>query len=131
MEIYGRDSLVDAANDRLRNLNLQGLQALDLRTLKPDGSHWDFEKPEDRKLAVHLVQTQKPRWLNGSPPCTSFSRLNVGLNFPRMDPKRVSEIKRQGVMHLHFVISLYRMQLRDGRHVLHEHPAGATSWQDP
>ena len=33
-------------------------------------------------------------------------------------------------MHLHFVISLYKMQLEGKRHFLHEHPAGATSWRD-
>ena len=32
--------------------------------------------------------------------------------------------------HLHFVVSLYHLQLREGRHVLHEHPAGAKSWHD-
>ena len=33
-------------------------------------------------------------------------------------------------MHLHFVASLYKIQLNAGRHFLHEHPAGATSWND-
>ena len=30
-------------------------------------------------------------------------------------------------MHLRFVVSLYRMQLENNRHFLHEHPHGAAS----
>ena len=31
--------------------------------------------------------------------------------------------------HIRFVISIYRIQIEGGRWFLHEHPAGATSWQ--
>ncbi len=34
-------------------------------------------------------------------------------------------------MHLNFVCSLYEEQIRAGRFFLHEHPAGATSWEEP
>ena len=37
---------------------------------------------------------------------------------------------RRGKMHLRFVLSLYTLQLREGRYFLHEHPAYATSWRD-
>ena len=37
----------------------------------------------------------------------------------------------EGVRHLHFVLSLYMIQLDGGRHFLHEHPCTATSWTDP
>ena len=48
-----------------------------------------------------------------------------------MDPAVVAEKKRVGIRHLHFVISLYRIQVDAGRHFLHEHPAGARSWSEP
>ena len=34
-------------------------------------------------------------------------------------------------MHLNFVTFLYRKQLLEGRHFLHEHPASALSWKEP
>ena len=38
MEIYGRGKILEAAHGCRRNLNIHGLDALDLRTCKPDGS---------------------------------------------------------------------------------------------
>ena len=37
IEIYGRVHIVDASNDLRRNLNVTGLHALDIRTVKPNG----------------------------------------------------------------------------------------------
>ena len=34
-------------------------------------------------------------------------------------------------MHPHVVAGLYKLQVDNGRHFLHEHPATATSWSDP
>eukprot|EP00972_Heterocapsa_arctica_P024003 3536155-Heterocapsa_arctica.AAC.1 len=34
-------------------------------------------------------------------------------------------------VHLHFCLELYTIQKAAGRYFLHEHPATATSWQDP
>ena len=77
-----------------------------------------------------MVLRLRPTWLIGSPPCTSFSKLNTNMNFPKMDPAVVAEKVAQGRRHLRFVLSLYKLQLDGGRHFLHEHPAGAQSWQD-
>ena len=71
-EVYGRGSLMEAAHGCRRNLNLRGLDALDLRTAKADGTPWDFNKAEDRKLARYMIETRCPTWIIGSPPCTSF-----------------------------------------------------------
>ena len=43
---------------------------------------------------------------------------------------RVEKLVGEGRRHLKFVCELYRMQLRAGRHFLHEHPAGATNWRE-
>ena len=48
-----------------------------------------------------------------------------------MDPVRVAQIMKAARAHLHFVISLYHIQIAEGRHFLHEHPQGASSWRDP
>ena len=69
-EMYGHGNIVKASHGSRRNLNVNGLRALDLRTSKPDGQSWDFNKPEDRKLAKAIIEIEKPIWLIGSPPCT-------------------------------------------------------------
>ena len=130
VEMYGCGNIVTAANTVLRNLNVHGLAAFDLRTSKPSGVPWDFSKKSDRTEALKYVKERKPTWIVGSPPCTAFSRLQ-GLNFPKMDPARVAQIMKEARAHLHFVISLYHIQIAEGRHFLHEHPQGASSWKDP
>ena len=125
--MYGCGNIVNAANHVLRNLNVDGLDAFDLRTSKPNGEPWDFSRRSDRKMALQYVHDHKPTWIVGSPPCTAFSRLQ-GLNFPKMDPAKVEAMLKEARRHLHFVISLYQIQLAHKRHFLHEHPVGATSW---
>ena len=49
--------------------------------------------------------------------------------FPRWI-QRVKRMLKEAKRHLHFVISIYNMQLAAGRHFLHEHPVGASSWKD-
>ena len=56
-----------------RALNIKGLDALDIRTLKPNGQPWDFNKRSDRNEARRLIDEKQPQWLIGSPPCTPFS----------------------------------------------------------
>ena len=129
VEAYGTGRIVEQANGVLRNLNVKGLAAFDLRTRKEDGSPWDFSKTSDRKEALRYVKEKRPTWVIGSPPCTAFSRLQ-GLNFRKMSPERVKAIMDEGRRHLYFVISIYKLQLEAGRHFLHEHPQGATSWED-
>ena len=130
-EVYGHGTIVNASHGIRRSLNVNGLRALDLRTTKPNGTPWNFSVASDGQLARSMVETEKPTWIIGSPPCTYFSAWNQGINLKKMDPKRVKELRREAVKHLHFVAGLYRMQLDEGRHFLHEHPATASSWSDP
>ena len=130
IEIYGHGTIVNASHGCRRNLNVNGLHALDLRTQKPDGEPWDFSKSSDRRLAKSMVAELKPTWVIGSPPCTFFSAWNQGINHRKMDPARVEELRKEAVMHLHFMMGIYRIQIDGGRHFLHEHPASATSLND-
>ena len=100
---------------------------MDLVTEKDDGSRWDFSKSEDRQAAWDLVIRDEPDWIIGSPPCTNFCLLNVGLNFPKMDPDEVARRVKEGLVHLKFVCQLYRHQNRKGKWFLHEHPNAALS----
>ena len=131
VEIYGRGKLPDASHGCKRNLNADGLHALELRTNKANGQPWAVNLEADRQEALELVLTTKPQWIIGNPPCTSFSRLNINLNFPKMPAAEVKKRVDEGVRHLHFDVSLYKVQLDGGRRFLHEHPESATSWSDP
>ena len=62
VELYGRGSILEAAHGCRRNLNIDGLAALDLRTAKPDGTPWNFDKASDRRLAMDLVRDNEPTW---------------------------------------------------------------------
>ena len=59
IEIYGRSIRHQSLLTR-RNLNVEGLDAIDLRTTKPNGQPWDFCKREDRKLGRQMVDEQQP-----------------------------------------------------------------------
>ena len=130
MEVYGRGAIVECANRARRDLNIEGLDAMDLRTNKEDGTPWDFSQRNDRRLARRLVEERKPDWIIGSPPCTSFSIWNYAMNYPKMDPAKVQAAVDEGRTHLNFMTSLYRLQVRAGRFFLHEHPATALSWKE-
>ena len=73
MEVYGGGATVGCSNHALRNLNLGGLGALDLRTTKEDGNPWDFSRPANRRAARALLKKNDPDWVIGNPPCTAFS----------------------------------------------------------
>ena len=108
VEVFGGGSISHEANGPRRNLNLVGLNALDLRTVKPDGSPWDFIRRADRHLARDMVDQQKPDWIIGSPPCTVFSLWNVAMNYPKAkDQDAVKRTIAASRRHLKFVISLY------------------------
>ena len=130
MEFYGRGSILREANRARRCLNIKGIHALDLRTFRPDGKHWDFRLPQHRRDAKRMVRELQPTWVIGSPPCTAWSIWNFGINYKKMDVKDVSAMLEEGRLHLKFMTGIYKEQLRHGRHFLHEHPASAFSWRE-
>ena len=112
-------------------LDVKGLNALDLTTLKPNGEAWDFNKKADRQLAVKMIDSDCPYWLILAPPCTSFCKLNRNINYRKMEKAKVDQLLLERRRHLHFAISLALRQIRAGRHFLFEHPLSAASWEDP
>ena len=61
----------------------------------------------------------------GSPECRMFSALQ---NLRKWNKKAGEELEA-AKEHIRFVVKLYKRQVEAGRWFLHEHPAGATSWQ--
>ena len=76
IEAYGTGNIVNMVKGTLRNLNVDGLDAFDLRTNKNNGVPWDLCKAAGRKEAVEYVRKIKPTWIVGSPPCTPPSRTS-------------------------------------------------------
>ena len=59
-------------NQAMKDLKMRPGNSLDLTVPGPDGRHWDFSKPSDRRLAMWLVRTRRPTWVIGAPPMHRF-----------------------------------------------------------
>jgi hypothetical protein len=95
------------------------------------GVAWDFTRPDDRRRALERIRAEEPFLVVGSPPCTMFSRLQLNLNAKKMGKEVWEKRRREAEVLLVFAAVVYKLQVQAGRHFLHEHPAGATSWQHP
>ena len=65
MEVFGGRAICHEANTTRRNLNLDGLDALDIRTLKPDGTPWGLLSPTPG--GGELPAMKPTRFLTSSP----------------------------------------------------------------
>ena len=63
-------------------------------------------------------------------PVRSLSRF-IAVSKGRVDTQQYDAIFRNAEKHLRLAIAMYTKHLNRGRHVLHEHPATALSWDDP
>ena len=103
--------------------------SLDLTENDVDGQPWDFNIKEKRDKARRLVTEKKALLVIGSPMCSAFSQIQ-GLNFARMTPDEVEKVIIYGKRHLEFCTELYKIQHSNGLYFLHEHPYGASSWNN-
>ena len=112
-----------------RQMGLRGGWSLDLTTEDADGRSWDFNQLEMRNRAVRKVPKDRPRLLIGSPMCTGYNVMN-NINYARLSQEEIDEKMKYARLHLEFCIKLYRIQMRESRYFLHEHPQSASSWQE-
>ena len=103
--------------------------AMDLTTTDENGRPWDFDCAHMRTKATRRLLEDKPTLLMCSPMCTDFCTL-THINHKRMAKEVIQERMRTARTPLRFCTKLYALQLHHGRHSLHEHPLGATSWQE-
>ncbi len=87
---------------------------------------WDFTLARHREAAWKYVEKYQPKLVIGSPECRMFSSLQ-NLNRKHWSDDREAQLV-EAKRHIEFVVSIYKKQLEAGRYFLHEHPAGATSW---
>ena len=128
-EIYSPPRVTQAIK-MLPDLGLIAGFAFDVTTVNEQGETWDFDIEAKRQEAMHIVETQKPMMLIGSPMCIPFSILQA-MDDHKRDPEEIKAIMDKAKMHMAFVCELYKIQARNGRYFLHEHPATATSWVLP
>lgn len=91
---------------------------------------WDLSRADHRREALRLRQERKPYVVTCSPPCTRFSTLNnlsIAANGPEWEAWHLKE-KAKAVEHLKFCALFMKLQHRDQKYFLFEHPAGADSW---
>ena len=92
IEVYGR-SIRDQSLVTRRDFNIQGLDAFDLRTLKPNGQPWNFLKKDARRLAKHIINEKNPDWILGAPPCALF-HLELRDELSQDEPHQGSDSHR-------------------------------------
>ena len=94
--------------------------ALNLTARDPDdGKPWDFAIPEKRENAYRMVKEEKPMLSIGSPMCTAFSNLQKFNQWK--DPAIRQRLLDFAIMHVNLHTSLHRLQMSEGRCILHEH----------
>ena len=94
-----------------------------------NGRPWDFSLKERRDEAERRLDEEQPMLVVGSPACTAFSVL-VACNASRRDPQVVHRERVAALVHLQWCCRLYLKQLERGAYFLHEHPSGASSWDE-
>ena len=99
-----------AASNR-KGFNRTSLRALELRTNKPYGTPREFRKGPDRDVAVHIVESEKPFFVIGSPQCTAFSPWNVSFDLAHMNAANLAQNMAEGELHPRFMIKIYTLQL--------------------
>ena len=112
-----------------RQMVFGAVWSLDITTCDGDGKAWDSNDVEMRKRAARRVLGDEPLLLVGSPMCIAFGVMNR-INYIKMDKEEVAHRLEHGRRHLSFCAKLYAMHWRAGRYFPHEHPEGASSWEE-
>ena len=120
MDICGRGAISSEANGHRQSLNVKGLGALDIHTLKPNGDEWDFTKRANRREVRELVNRLDPDCIDRLPPCKPCCLWNSNLNVKRMEKTSVARMVAEGREQLNFMAWMYKRQMVNGKLFLHE-----------
>ena len=92
---------------------------------------WDFSLAANRHFSLRFLQELEIRWLILSPPCTVFSELQRLFNIKKMRKEQWEAKFAKGMVFLDHSMNCAWAQLRRGNKFIFEHPARASSWQQP
>ena len=90
---------------------------------------WGLDRPEDVIKMDKMIEEQPPLLLTGGFDCAPF-RVLRNINRSYLNTKENVEKRQKGENHLSLCIERYRRQIKKKRYFLHEHPAGADSWDE-
>ncbi|CAE7484287.1 unnamed protein product, partial [Symbiodinium sp. CCMP2456] len=126
-EIFSRDGLSRAAP----HFGLRPGFVLDLTGPRPSGpsagKQWCLDKEEDTAELQQLISDERPLLVTGSSR-HDLSQL-LGTR-PRGGPEQTALRTEKAQKQFRACVRFYRKQHEEQRSFLHEHPAGAASWQD-
>ena len=111
------------------NMGFRAAWSMDTTIHDTDGRAWDFNSMEMRNRAARIVLQDTPFLPTGSPVCIAHSIMN-DINHSRMAPELVKARFAHARKHLEFAAKLYKLQIQEGRHLLHEHPESASPWYE-
>ena len=127
-EIFARDGLSRAAS----HFGLRPGFVLDLtgpRAGGPNvGRQWCLDKEEDTAELQQLISEERPVLLTGSSR-HDLSHL-LGTRQHGVGPEQAALRTEKAQKQFKACVRFYRKQHEEQRSFLHEHPAGAASWQD-
>ncbi len=105
-EVYSPPRITKVA----REMGMSAAWALDLTEVDPeDGLPWDLSKPEKRRKAMSLVDTDKPLMLIGCPMCGALSTWQ-NINYAKMSPEERAQKIAEALLHLRFTVQLCMKQ---------------------
>ena len=88
----------------------------------------DLSQPAVQSRVKKLIRDTKPFCVIGSPPCTAFSPLQE-ISRAKRDPQKMKRQLDAAREHVRFCAEIYRYQLSQRRHFVHEHPEKSTAWK--
>ena len=94
---------------------------------------WDLSQEPDHKQMWKVLREERPKVIAVCPPWGPFSQMQA-INKGRIDPVKAMRVLYAGQEHLRLAVAGCIWQLNQGnigRSILFEHPAWATSWQEP
>ena len=101
--------------------------SIDLATCNNDGEPCDSSKPAMRDKAVTLHEENQPYMSILGPMCGPFGQIQ-GLNFSKLEPEKVEQKLREGILYLKFSMLMRKRQSDRKRFFMFEHPSRAKSW---
>ena len=95
------------------------------------GTRWDFRSKTCQDLSKRLLTVLRIARLILSPPCTMFSQLMELWNIKKMNQATFEKRWAEAKLYLSHAMDCCRVQHTEGRVFVFEHPANATSWDEP
>ena len=105
VELYSRPRVTK----QLSKFRYKGLEIGSTFDIRPDadGNSFDLTKARHRAIVRHVLRTEQPYFVIGSPPCKEYCLLQQNWNHHRMAPEDVRRRLVEAKLHLDFCTEIY------------------------